>query len=224
MKKVNALCLMLALVLRTFSIYAEEIGNSNVDFQLRIPFHAQYVPESWKVDDKTELGIAGWAVLPDVMARGNNTATLFACGPLLKYGDGSWAEIMGGCKRNEDGYTDPFVNLRFLEKRISRLNIGGDLEYYPGEERRRFYSLLTADTPISLGKYSMRAGLESENIFFFSGKKDSFGVGPRIVFPIPQKLSPHFAVALTIGYQHRTDRDFLRCYLVFTYPPFHKRK
>src|SRR3989338_8670365 len=102
MKKVNALCLMLALVLRTFSIYAEEIGNSNVDFQLRIPFHAQYVPESWKVDDKTELGIAGWAVLPDVMARGNNTATLFACGPLLKYGDGSWAEIMGGCKRNEE--------------------------------------------------------------------------------------------------------------------------
>ena len=131
---------------------------------------------------------------------------------------------MGGCKRNEDGYLDPFINLRFLEKRIPHLNIGGDLEYYPGEKRERFYSLITADTPISLGKYSIRVGLESENIFSFSDKKDSLGVGPRIVLPIPQKMLPFFTSSLTVGYQLRSDKDFLRCYITFTYQPRSRKK
>lgn len=223
MKRISTLAILLISVGVVSLLHSEEIGNSDIDFQLRIPFHLQYAPESW-ANEKMTFGIAGWAVLPDVMANGNNTASLFAGGPLLKYGNGSWAEIMGGCKRNEDGYSDAFINLRFLEKIIPSLNIGGDLEYYPGQARRRFYCLLTADTPVALGKYSMRVGIESENIFSFSSKKDSFGIGPRVVLPIPQKLLPNFTTSLTVGYEHRTDRDFLRCYLAFTYQPLSRKK
>lgn len=217
MKKVTILAIFLALVETMSPVYGEEMGNSGVDFQLRIPFHLQYVPESWNKNKGTEFGIAGWAILPDVMAKNNNTASFLVFGPLIKYGEGNWVEIMGGSRINDDGYIDPLINLRFLEKRIPRLNVFGDVEYFPGEKRQRLYSLFSADTPLNLGKYVVRVGVESEDIFSFSGKKDSLGIGPRIVLPLPKKMSPFLTSSLTIAYQCRSDRDFLRCYLTFTY-------
>src|SRR3989338_9311297 len=99
MSKIHTISLMFALSVCVTSIHAEEIGNNNIDFQLRVPLHLQYVPQSRKVDNKLEFGIAGWAVLSDVMAKHNNTTSLFVCGPLLRYGEGGWAEVMGGCRR-----------------------------------------------------------------------------------------------------------------------------
>lgn len=192
--------------------------DENPDLQLRMPFHLQLMPEERRV------GLGAWAVLPNVLAKGNQSALLTALGPLIEYDrKGSWIEFMGGSRLNDNGYVDPMLNVRLLDKNIPRVSLGADLEYFPREEQSRFYSLLSADTPVQIGPLSLRFGIESENIFSFSGKKDSLGVGPRIQYLLPLR-SAKFSAAVTASYEFRTDRDFARIYFGLTYRPFAKKK
>lgn len=215
MKKLH-LCLGTMLFLATVKADAGELGNTSFDFQFRSLFHIQYV--DLHTNKLGSFGLAGWAIFSDVTAKNNETASFHVLGPLWQYGKkGSWFEVMGGLRRNEDGYNDPVVDLRLLDRTFSRINLMAELAYFPREERRRLYTWMAADTPIPLGRYQMRLGIESENIFSYSGQRDSWGIGPRLVFPIPlQKISPALSSSLAVAYQHRNDQDFLRCYLGLT--------
>ncbi len=196
---------------------AVQAYGEDLDFQLRIPLHLQY--SNIYSNNVGSFGIAAWNVFGDVTAHDRETATLSIAGPLWKYDNkGSWLEVMGGWRRSGDGYNEPVADLRFLDRTIRRLNIFGEVAYFPRVERRRFLTTLAIDTPIPLGSYKIRIGFESENIISCIGKPDSFGIGPRLVLPIPfNRISPSLSAALAMTYQYRNDRDFFRCYLGVTY-------
>ena len=193
------------------------------DFQFRIPLHLQ-IPLSNGTNWYSGFGLAGWSVFTDTTAENNHAQNLLLGGISYDYGTrGSWVELMGGSKLNRDGYNDPVADFRFLDKSLARINLSGELAYFPRRERERFYILLAADTPLTLGKYTPRIGIESEDIFSLSGKRDSLGIGPRLVLPIPWKIHPSVSASLTTAYQFRNDRDFVRCYFGLTYK-FGKKK
>ncbi|MSR71660.1 MAG: hypothetical protein EXS50_03295 [Candidatus Taylorbacteria bacterium] len=197
-------------------VWAAE-NNQTPDLQFRIPLYVQYIPQ--QTNTMGSLGVAARVIFSDITVTNNGSAMFLAVGPLWQYGErGSVVEILGGARVNEDGYYDPLVNILVLDRSFTKLNLMADIAYFPREERRRLYGLFIADTPLTLGKYTMRYGLESENIISLTGKKDSFGIGPRIVFPLPlTKISPSLTGAFSVGYQYRNDRDFVRGYLSLTY-------
>ena len=188
------------------------------DFQLRIPLHLQY--GDLYTNRLGKFGFSAWSIFSDVTDDNNRTANFNIAGPFVQYGQkGSWLEVMGGFKRTEDGYYDPAVDVRLLDKSLPRLNIRAELAYFPSESRRRFYAWIAMDTPVPIGKYQVLAGFESEDIVSYSGKNDSLGIGPRLVVPLPfvSKISPSLSSSITITYQFRNDRDFVRCYLGLSY-------
>lgn len=187
------------------------VHATEADFQIRMPLHLQYVPEGKKI------GLAAWVILPNAMSRNNHTQTLLLAGPLIEYGKENWVELMGGVMKNDDGFIDPLVDLRFLNKLGSRWTVSGELAYFPSAEKQRFYSFTVVETPVRVGKYGIRVGLESENIIYFNGKKVSIGIGPRIIFPIPEKWIKPFKASIVVGYEFRNDRDFLRFYIPLSY-------
>ena len=210
--------LVCAALFRTAPATAAET-QSEPDVQLRIPIHYQ-IPFSTTNDVWSRFSLAAWTVLSNITAKDNNAQSLLVGGLSYDYGaKGSWIELLGGAKLTQDGYRDPLVNVRFLDKSFTRLSLSGDLEYFPRLERGRFYALLAADTPIRLWEYTFRLGVESENIFSFSGKDDSLGIGPRVVFPLPIKIHPSITATFTVGYEFRNDRDFVRGYFAINYRP-----
>ncbi|MES2471041.1 MAG: hypothetical protein V4526_02305 [Patescibacteria group bacterium] len=199
--------------------FAASKPDQSLDVQARFPINIQYLNQN--TNRFINAGATVRLIFPDVTAKDNETARLYLAGPLISYGkQGSTVELLGGERHNEDGFQDPIVNLRLLDRSLPRLYIGADLMLFPREERRRLYSLFTLETPLLIGSYQMRYGLESDNTFSFAGKEDSIGFGPRVVFPLPlQKISQHLTAALAVGYQVRSgsDPDFLRCYFTLTY-------
>lgn len=191
--------------------------DSSVDFQFRIPLHLQYIPEQTNAFGK--FGIGAWVGFPDITATENESSHLLLAGPLWQYDNkGSWVEFLGGVRNNKDGFRDPLANIRWRDRSLGPLQITADLAYFPQMERRRLYSLVTADVPLPIYKYQMRCGVEAETIISFTGKADSYGAGPRLVFPIPlQRWSSHLTSSFAVAYQMRNDRDFVRCYLSLTY-------
>ncbi len=192
----------------------------NPDIQARFPLHIQYL--GLKTNSLGDFGIGIWNIFLDTTAKNNETRSFNLIGPLWQYDKkGSWFEILGGCIRNEDGYNDPIVDLRILDRTLPRINLTSEVGYFPRKERERFYTFLAADTPVQLGEYQVRVGFETENILSFAGKEDSLGIGPRLVLPIAPKLlkrvSPGLSSSCTIAYQCRNDVDFLRLYVGVTY-------
>jgi len=72
------------------------------------------------------------------------------------------------------------------------------------------------ETPIRLGKMNFKIGAESENINFI-GKKDSWGIGPKVSVPIPVKFPGRLKVTIVTAYQFRNDKNFLRVYTLTTF-------
>jgi hypothetical protein len=217
----NKPCSRIFVILLLLTLDARVIGaeDGGTDFQIRIPFHIQY--PSIKTTTMGSFGLGAWTILPDVTATNNQAALFAVIGPLWQYDKkGSWVEIMGGSRRNEHGYKDQVIDLRLLDRTLTKINVITELAYFPRKERKRFYIYVAVDTPISLGKYKMRLGIESENVFSLSGKKDSLGIGPRLVLPIPLgNVSSSISSSFTATYERRNDRDFVRCYLGTTWTP-----
>ena len=182
------------------------------DLQLRFPTHIQSLSENGC--ELNIWGIGTWAVLPNVLAQGNNMATLLVSGLLWQPDKANWFELMGGGRVNQDGYIDPILNIRFLVSVIPKVALLGEIQQSFRGERRRFLWWLAADTTTPLWK--VRAGVEMENINFW-GKKDSYGLGPRVTIPIPIKLPSGGKLAVAVTYQLRNDRDFVRMYTVTTF-------
>ncbi|MEK9201111.1 MAG: hypothetical protein AAB909_04020 [Patescibacteria group bacterium] len=206
--------LLTLLLVGVTNTQAADKKETTPDFQLRLPVHIQYV--GLYTNHVGRFGLAAWNIFSDVTHEDDPTATFSILGPLWQYDKkGSWFEIMGGVRRGEDGYVDPAIDIRLHDRTLSWIHITAELAYFPREERRRLYGYLAVDTPIRLGTYQMSVGFESENIISYSGKEDSFGIGPRLVLPIPwiKKISPSLSSSFTLAYQHRNDRDFVRCYL-----------
>jgi len=202
-----------ALVLLVLGWLIPALGQGGADFQVRIPLHLQAAKGNKKI------GFAGWFVLPDTTAHGNRFASLVVAGALYRYDKrGSWIEFMGGARFNENGYKDPLVNIRFLDSTLKRFNFFGDIGCFPRESRKRFYWFLSADTPVQVRKFKFRVGVESENIHF-PGRRDSLGLGPRTVVPLPLKLPQSLKLSVVTAYQFRSDRDFLRLYATLLYRP-----
>lgn len=202
----------------TITNTSRALAEESPDFQLRVPVHLQYF--GLHTNTAGNFGLAAWNIFADVTAPRNETATFSAFGPLWQYDTkGSWIEIMAGFRRNEDGYVDPALDIRLSDRTFRRLGLFAELAYFPKEERRRVYAYLAADTPVQLGSYAVRVGFESESILSLAGKHDSLGIGPRLVLPLPfvSRISPHLSSSISIGYQYRTDQDFVRCYVGCTY-------
>ncbi|OHA24944.1 MAG: hypothetical protein A3C79_03100 [Candidatus Taylorbacteria bacterium RIFCSPHIGHO2_02_FULL_45_28] len=211
-------CLLTAMFLGAIGIQSAEKPDDSLAFQLRIPIHLQFT--GLHTNSLGSFGIAAWTIFSDVTEEDNNTANFNVIGSLWQYGErGSWLEVMGGYKRTEDGFNDPALDIRLFDRTVPKVNIAAEIAYFPREERRRLYTWLAMDIPISLRKYQARIGLESENIVSCSGRRDSLGIGPRLVLPLPfvSKISPALSSSLTTTYQYRNDRDFVRCYLGLTY-------
>lgn len=212
-------CLVTAMFLGVIRVQsAEKPSESSVAFQLRIPIHLQYT--GLHTNNLGSFGIAAWTIFSDVTEKNNNTASFNVVGPLWQYDKkGSWLEVMSGYKRTEDGFSDPALDVRLFDRTLPKVNIAAEIAYFPREERRRIYTWLAADTPITLGNCQMRVGFESENILSCIRRKDSLGIGPRVVLPLPfvSKISPLLSSSIVTTYQHRNDRDFVRCYLGITY-------
>lgn len=203
---------LLALSFGTLSPLWAHSEDMPLDFQLRIPFHLQYL--NIHTNRLGSFGLAAWTILSDVTAKNNETSTLSLIGPLWNYDQkGGWLEIMGGSKRNDDGYIDPVFDLRLLDRSLPRVNCAVELAYFPRQERERVYAWFAIDTPIRIRDYVPRLGIESENIFSLSGR-DSLGIGPRLTLPLPvNRISGKLSSALSMTWQYRNDQDFMRCYL-----------
>lgn len=172
------------------------------DMQIRIPTHIQ--PQS------DGLGMAGWAVLPNVLAENNQGATLLVAGMVWK-NKLDWLEIMGGVHRSQTGYTDPLINIRFQESPLKQLAVSGEIQQTFKSAKRRTLWWLVLDTPTPF--FKARVGVEIENINFWSGKY-SYGLGPRVSLPIPLYLPHGTKLSVAYTYQFKTGNDFGRVYIL----------
>ncbi len=190
----------------------EGLAQSGPDYQLRIPAHFQLVTHG-NEGTKGQFGLAGWAILPNVMAPNNHTAVLVVGGVLWRQSSGrSWIEFMGGNRLNQNGYVDPLVNIRFAHNHYQSFNLYGEMGHFFRVKERRSYVMIAVDAPLlAVGKSGLRVGVESENTYF-PAKPTSWGIGPRVVI----KFSPK--VSLATAYQcFRTDRAFVRTYITATF-------
>lgn len=211
--KTKIMRIALIIGLNSSCIKAAELDS--LDVQVRIPLHVVWEPN----EKARKIGFAFWNIFGDVAAPSDKMATLSIMGPRFEYGHkGSWVEFLGGARRTENGYVDPIIDVRFSDKSIEKFSISGEIGYFPRELSRRLYGFLAIDTPLTIGKYKMSYGVESENIISFAGKKDSLGIGPRLVLPMPMRLLPKgLSSSITVAFQHRTDKDFIRLYCGMTY-------
>ena len=172
------------------------------DYQFRLQFHRQQAKE------KEGLGFAGWVVVPDATAVGPFRA-LFVGGVVLKQHNG-WAEFMVGSYVNEQGATDPTVNIRAVVKNLRHLALYAEGVY--AFRARQTSIFVNATVPFKVGKFKVAPGLESDTIIR-SGFQSS-GWGPRIVVTLPTATS----IVVANSYQFRTiGSDFLRTTLVITF-------
>lgn len=190
-------------------------GNEDADFQIRAFSHLQYLP-GLRLNDDLQLGLAGWWIIRDITDENYSLANTAVAGPMLIDKDGNWVELMFGRFKGKTK-SDFVIDVRTYEQICPQLSVTGEIAYFPSEETERLYFFLVAETPVKVGGYTMRVGFESENIVSLCGKKDLFGIGPRVSFPLPVKGVPGLNATLSIGYEFRNDRDFLRCYVGFNY-------
>jgi hypothetical protein len=176
---------------------------SDFDYQFRLLLHSQ----APLAGDR--FGLAGWWVLPDATVQNNHWRSLFVAGWLDRQ-PRRWIELMGGALVHEGGRVEPVVNFRMNERGWPRAALIADLQYFPRADR--FYWWLGMDTPFSLRALRLRFGVESENVTF-ANRKDSFGIGPRLVVAVPAVRS----ASIVTAYQFRNDRDFLRTYLLVNF-------
>lgn len=195
----------LACLLLFTSVHANAqsmVARDDLDYQLRLLLHKQHElgARGW--------GIAGWWVLPDVTARPNRFRSLVLLGPLYRTPE-RWVELMGGTLFRNDRDAETLVNVRFAERGIPGLIAIGDIEYYFND--RRLYWLLAGERRLLTWRGgALRGGVESENITFPDGRRDLFGIGPRVTLTLPAALT------VTGAYQFRNDRDFARAYILLT--------
>lgn len=191
------------------------LAQSGPDYQLRIPTHFQFVENG--NEQGHAVGLAGWAIFPNVMADKGQGSFLFVAGALWRTNpSGSWIEFMVGNRFNRSGYTDPLVNIRFSNNHPKGVNLYGEAGYFFREIRKRSYALVAVDVPVPIGKSGLRLGIESENTHFPT-KPDSWGIGPRVVIPLPPVLFSKMRFSVATAYQcFRTDRAFIRTYVTTT--------
>lgn len=179
------------------------------DFQFRIPTHIQILNS--EVEAKHRFGVATWGIFPDVTAEKSHSTTLVVGGLLWQHNKKNWVEFMAGSRFNQSGYVDPILNLRLVNNEVPGLSLFGEIQQSLREERRRTLYWLSVTTPIHLG--NILVGVETENVDFWR-KPNSLGLGPEVIVPVPMKLPLGAKLSLVSTYQFRSDRDFMRVYLV----------
>ena len=85
-----------------------------------------------------------WGIFPDVTLEKNHATTLLVTGLVWQYDergekgkDKSWVEFLAGARLNQNGYMDPILNLRFMDKRIPKFAISGEIQQSFRKDRRR---------------------------------------------------------------------------------------
>jgi len=216
-------------VLTCLVVFALGAGGAmadDVDYQLRIMVH-RLAPVQPVVGDKENKksgsGFAGWAIVPDVTARPARGLLVAGRGWRdQKGGDKKnppthvrWVEVMGGSYFSKNGF-EPMLNARSFAK-----NPRGDVyaETLYNFRTRRLLVSGSVTTPVPfLSK--LRIGAETDLLAGGNEKvkdrKPSFGIGPRVVVPVP---FTHGRVALTTGFQLRTrgQPPFIRSYLTINW-------
>lgn len=194
------ICFVLALCVSTVA-FAQE---NELDLQFRVPTHIQ-------VKEEGGLGLASWAVFPDITTERNGKAMLLVSGILWQVDQKFVAEMMAGGKVNQDGYVDPLINIRLFDAHMSKLGVSVEIQQTFRNDRLRFLWWVATDTPVALGKFKMKVGAETENIHFL-GKKDTWGIGPRVIVPLPLHLPKFLRPVVMVTYQIHSDRNYVRVY------------
>ena len=197
-------------------------GQEKPDFQVRIPVHIQVLPKA-DPETKNRFGLAFWGILPDVTAenilpdgtvKDNGLATLLVGGFVWQHDKKNWLELLVGQKRDQNGYKDSILNMRFVNNQVPHVAIAGEIQQSFRNERKRFFWWVAADTPVHM--WRMRAGVETEHIHSF-GKTNAHSIGPRVVLPLPLPVrAKALKVGLVTTYQFKKghDRDFVRVYII----------
>lgn len=145
----------------------------NPEYQLRFLTHGQWAPSG------AQVGLAGWAVLPNVMNENDPWRTLLLGGALLR-GERRWVELMGGALVSELGSPTFELDVRYLE-RLRWASFFLEAEYNFGQER--LFIITNGTVPFRLGAVRMRAGIEGE--WVHSPVSDVAIAGPRITIALP---------------------------------------
>jgi hypothetical protein len=172
------------------------------EYQLRFLTHAQWTPPGAKV------GIAGWAVLPNVMNESDPWRTLLLGGALLR-GERRWVELMAGALVSELGSPTYELDVRWLE-RLSWAAFFLEAEYNFGQER--LFIITNGTVPLRLGALRLRAGIEGE--WVHSPVSDVAIAGPRITIALPLCGGWCRDAAITTAYRmqsngHRVVRQYV---------------
>ncbi len=176
--KNSKLCLFLALLFGIGSLQAQ-----GTDSQVRFLIHPT-------IQMNQHWFIAVWQI-DNLKAKATNNANLFS--GLGYRGRTLWIE--GMIWRQWSSASNQWViDVRFQKKFRDRITLY--IEPSPFLSKRAFYELVVLETR---AWWKLNFGLETENTH--RAGPDSFGLGPRISFPILAK--PHFKLALAAVYQFR---------------------
>ncbi|MBI4033975.1 MAG: hypothetical protein HY378_00290 [Candidatus Brennerbacteria bacterium] len=181
------------------TLWCSRATAQGTDYQFRPLVHKQFTSEGGN-------GLGFWGIVPD--ATQNKPSKILLVGGLLFKESENWLELMAGSFVKTDGALEPAVNVR-ASLRASRFLVYAEAMY--NLPKKRLIVPLAVTRRVSLGSVNLGLGLESETTIGNGG--DSWGLGPRIVVPIPFLKKASLATV----YQWQSRQPFVRQYLLVSF-------
>ena len=181
------------------------LSAQDPEYQLRFITHARWTPPG------SGVGLAAWAILPNVMNEADPTRTLLLGGGLLR-NRVRWVEVMAGALIHAEG-TNTMLSVRYLE-RLPRWSLYLEGEHNVGD--RKTSVVTNATVPAALAGLRLRAGLEGE--WIHTPTSDAQIIGPRltVTLPICGRLCSESAITTALRF-HRDGHVVVRQYVVVTF-------
>lgn len=174
--------------------------DKSTDYQFRLLLHGQYVVHNG-------IGIAGWSIDPNILNTKTPVGVVLA-GILWKQ-KMRWAELMAGTFINGEIPNDPLLDIRVSDTSNTMVHFFGEMRYSLKTD-----TLLIGPNivfPIyTIWDKAVSIGAESD-IFITKGKVQ-YGVGPRLVIPLPIQ-----GWSLATACQVSSNQDIFKSYLSYTF-------
>lgn len=191
--------LLLLLVLAPAALRAQE-------YQLRFLTHGQLVPRA------APLGLAGWAILPNVMNENDPWRTKLLGGVVLR-NERRWVEVLVGAMLSELARPAPEINVRYQE-RGRRLSFSMDAEYTVPSSRLS----LIGNSTVRLQLAGLRVGLGVEGEWTRVPGPDVLITGPRVAVTVPLCSALCRSAAVITAYRmHRDGQRTVRQYVAVNF-------
>jgi len=171
--------------------------------QLRAIIHSRFFVSGEMKPNPSGVFLVNWSIVNIMSDIPNNGNVLLGIG----YAGRNWA-IENMVQRQWSSFGNAlFLDWRFTAKPTKRIGIY--IEMAPRINKKTFYDFATVDVQV-LGPFSI--GFETENVHRVG--KDTLGLGPRVVLPLPS--SWFFKPTVIVSRQLRTlGPNITRLYTVF---------